>query len=214
VVALGGVHVTFRREIGIYERVEVRSRVAAWDEKWVVIVSCFVRRVTKGRGDKAEEELCAVGLSKYVVKKGRFTVRPERVFRVAGWLPEEPCKDDQGGGGKSSGHEGFEQVLEANGSADTEGNDREEEEDNDADGGLRTAQVPELAEKVILDEETAAAAASPASDAVSTRENRSSGWNAEAWSWGEIEEERSRGLHLAKGWLALDAELYGECERR
>jgi hypothetical protein len=217
---LGGVHVTFRKEIGIYETVGVRSRVLGWDGKWVVVMSYFVRRKHKKSGDG--EELCAVGLSKYVLKKGRFTVKPERVFEAAGWLPE-----------KVGGEEGEEEELSGSGAnsngfvdpgksksgkvnygsavsssfASIEPKDGEEGEGE----GLKSAQIPELAEKVVLDEH----AAETAADALSNMGGvgKTACWNADAWSWEEIEEERLRGLQLAKGWLALDAELGKEFER-
>lgn len=209
VVALGAVHVTFRREIGIYERVAVRSRVLSWDEKWVVVVSYFVRtKRARGKGTKngEEEELCAVGLSKYVVKKGRFTVRPERVFRMAGWLPEKPSSDQQLGGSKESNGETL-----SSSSADAGGKGSSVGE-QDANGGLTAARIPELAEKVVLDED-AAAAASGTADVLSTSVSGKIIWDADAWSWEEIEEERLRGLELARGWLALDGELSEEFEK-
>lgn len=196
-VALGAAHVSFRREISIYERVRVRSRVLGWDRKWLVVVTYFVRaRGGRKRGGEEGEELCAVGLSKYVLKKGRFTVRPERVFRTAGWLPE---KAD----------------LEVNGERALKMDDRPgsstETEAKDVEAGLTSAKVPEFTEKVILDDNTAAAAAN-AADALAWGDHEKTAWNAEAWSWEEIEEERLRGLRLADGWLALDGELCGEFE--
>lgn len=225
-VVLGAVHVTFRREIGIYERVWVRSRVLSWDEKWIIVVSYFVREAKKragvgrdgqmgGKGEERErEEVCAVGLSKYVLKKGRFTVMPERVFGMAGWLPQKP-------GGKKAGR-----MNESNGTGDVEravevgdkrasspsgvpvNDDKGEEVEGEADDGLSSAHIPKIAEKVVLDEEAAAAAV-----AASTVESAKTTWNAEAWSWDEIENERLRGLQLVKGWLALDRELQEEFER-
>ncbi|KAJ9602222.1 hypothetical protein H2200_013342 [Cladophialophora chaetospira] len=82
-VMLGSVHTSFHREIRPYELYEVRSRVLGWDKKWVVIGSFFVRPGNK-------ETLLASALSKYVIKKGRFTVPPERCFITAGWMPERP----------------------------------------------------------------------------------------------------------------------------
>jgi Thioesterase-like superfamily len=220
VVALGGVHVTFRKEIGIYEKVGVRSRVLGWDGKWVIVVSYFVRRKQKKGGDG--EELCAVGLSKYVLKKGRFTVKPKRVFEAAGWLPEKVGGEEEQlgrSGAKSNGFvdPGKSKSVKVNdgsavssSSASIETNDGEEGEGE----GLKSAQIRELADTVVLDEH-AAEAASRTADAISTMGGvgKTAGWNADAWSWEEIEEERLRGLQLAKGWLALDTELGEEFER-
>ena len=115
-VILGSVHASFLKEIKPYEVYEVRSRVLGWDAKWILIGSVFVRTKTAKdkRADHREvqkrversgvsveeartqigfdtkEVLYAACLSKYVVKKGRFTVPPERSWRSAGWLPERP----------------------------------------------------------------------------------------------------------------------------
>jgi hypothetical protein len=85
-IALGAVHTSFHKEIVPYEQYEVRSRVLGWDDKWCVIGSFFIRPAKRGR----DEVLLASSLSKYVVKKGRFTVAPERCFTAAGWLPRKP----------------------------------------------------------------------------------------------------------------------------
>ena len=88
-IILGSVHTSFRKETKPYERYEVRSRVLGWDEKWLVIGTWFIR-AAKGNG-KSEEVVLASALSKYVIKKGRFTVKPERGLRHAGLLPERPA---------------------------------------------------------------------------------------------------------------------------
>ncbi|OAP61526.1 hypothetical protein AYL99_03729 [Fonsecaea erecta] len=87
-VILGSVHTSFHREIKPYERYEVRSRILAWDNKWIVVGSWFIRPASSRKGK--QEVLLASALSKYVVKKGRFTVSPERCFATAGWLPRKP----------------------------------------------------------------------------------------------------------------------------
>lgn len=175
----------------MYERVWVRSRLLGWDDKWSVMVSYFVR-TRKTRGDEAEE-LCAVGLSKYVVKKGRFTVKPERFMTMGGWLPEK--KADQLRSEMGNGE------IKLS-SADMH------REDDEADEELGSAQIQE----VVLDETTFEAATS-AAHALSAGDADNSAWDAEAWSWEEIEEERLRGLQLAKTWLALDGELCGEFDK-
>lgn len=81
-VILGAVYASFQREIRPYERYEVRSRVLGWDRKWLVILSTFVR---PGKED-GEEDILASALSKYVIKKARYTVPPERCLAAAGWF--------------------------------------------------------------------------------------------------------------------------------
>jgi hypothetical protein len=189
----------------MYERVEVRSRVIGWDEKWVLILTSFVRR------RKGEEELCAVGLSKYVVKKGRFTVAPERVFRKGGWLPSKRDAEHHSGSMMNGGAE-----KASGGAHEPEISSASGEDENDkvegADEGLKEAQIPGVAEAVVANAEKTAAAVS-GNNVLPWTEDEKTTWNAEAWSWEEIEEERLRGLQLAKGWLALDSDLVAEFER-
>lgn len=184
-IALGATHLNFKREIAAYGRIAVRSRLIGWDGKWFVILSQFIRP-SKG---KKREELCAVGLSKYVIKKGRFTVKPERALSLGGWLPKNKRTDEEDTASPSPDN--------GNSGAKNEGS---------GNIGLKSTQAPEVAEKVILTKGGLAAAA----DALGKKEKAGMSWDPEAWSWEEVEEERLRGLELAKGWLALDAELYGE----
>ncbi|KAE8352332.1 hypothetical protein BDV28DRAFT_157976 [Aspergillus coremiiformis] len=78
-IALGSVYCGFKREIKPFERYVVESRVIGWDRKWLYVLSFFLR--PGGR------TLFASAVSKYVVKKGRLTVLPERVLRASGFLP-------------------------------------------------------------------------------------------------------------------------------
>jgi len=43
-LALGAVSCSFRRELKPYESYELWSRVLTWDEKWIYIVTHFVRK--------------------------------------------------------------------------------------------------------------------------------------------------------------------------
>ncbi|KAJ9133010.1 Capsule polysaccharide biosynthesis protein [Pleurostoma richardsiae] len=67
-LALGGVSCNFRREVRPFEQFEMWSRILAWDEKWVYIVTHFVRKDSakpkaytlypqQGQQRKAEEQL-------------------------------------------------------------------------------------------------------------------------------------------------------------
>jgi hypothetical protein len=89
IIPLGSVHTSFHKEIKPYEKYEVRSRLLGWDQKWMVIISYFVRP----KKYRKPEVVLASALSKYVVKKGRMTIPPERIFRTAGWLPERPADE-------------------------------------------------------------------------------------------------------------------------
>ncbi|KAL2826623.1 hypothetical protein BDW59DRAFT_171724 [Aspergillus cavernicola] len=112
-IILGGVQIVFRKEILPYQGYEVWSRVLSWDEKWVYIVSHFVRRgavrhrgyllqgrggiggqsilSNNGAGGKTGKEamVFASAVSRYVFKQGRRTVPPEQMLFECGLLPKE-----------------------------------------------------------------------------------------------------------------------------
>lgn len=122
-IALGGVSCNFKREIKPYERFEIWTRVLAWDRKWIYLVSWVVKEgvvvpdevalqsghaVRKSRGARAgetEEErkqrwqkaVFATSVAKYVVKKGRLTIAPEKVFRDSDLLPLRAGEDHDAG---------------------------------------------------------------------------------------------------------------------
>lgn len=117
-IMLGGVNCNFRREIKPFEAFEIWTRLLSWDQKWFYGISHFVKkgsvkpkgytlqpwRKSKEQDDKSHEKLAsgnstkpgphpaifATGIAKYVFKKGRLTIPPERVFRASGLLPPKP----------------------------------------------------------------------------------------------------------------------------
>ncbi|KAI4758952.1 hypothetical protein E4T52_01802 [Aureobasidium sp. EXF-3400] len=111
IVALGGVGCVFRKEIPPLVRFEVWTRLLAWDDKWIYIVSHIVKRGAfkpsnyllqnwrnggkKKQGKKEEQDkiksIYATSLAKYVVKKGRLTIAPEIVLRRSDLLPSRPA---------------------------------------------------------------------------------------------------------------------------
>ena len=198
-IALGGVHTSFRKEVGIYEKVEVRSRVCTWDSKWIVMISYFVRH------QGSQEELCAVGLSKYVCKKGRYTVRPERLLLHGGWLPTKP---DQNGSAIEQNKSVQKDASDANDHRRYEPIDPQVKKIGDPsedDAVSVTDAMPNGTEKVIWSQEQASE--SPQNTDLGTRKSI---WNANDWTWAEIEDERERGLQFSRKWLTLDADLYDE----
>lgn len=123
-IRLGGVSCQFRKEIKPYEKFEVWTRVLCWDRKWFYVISHFVKPGVfrpksymlqpwrDGRRQKdhdAESDgtvangnttpsphpaIFATGIAKYVLKKGRLTIPPERVFRASELLPPKPADYD------------------------------------------------------------------------------------------------------------------------
>ncbi len=115
-IRLGGVSCQFRKEIKPYERFEVWTRVLCWDQKWFYVISHFVKpgvvrprgytlqpwrkgEHKKGSNGNAESSttpsphpaIFATGIAKYVCKKGRLTIPPERVLRASKLLPTKPA---------------------------------------------------------------------------------------------------------------------------
>ncbi|KAK2767668.1 hypothetical protein FQN54_003826 [Arachnomyces sp. PD_36] len=109
---LGAVHTSFHREIKPYQRYEVKSRILAWDEKWIFVVSYFVKPGTviskvageallevnreatdldakKSDGARPGAGIFATAVSRYVLKKGRVTVPPEMLMGEMGFLGYE-----------------------------------------------------------------------------------------------------------------------------
>lgn len=71
---LGGATVQFRRELRIFQRFELVTRLVAWDEKWFYIEHRF----------EVGGDLHARGLVRGVIKEGRKTVAPAELLRAAG----------------------------------------------------------------------------------------------------------------------------------
>jgi len=122
-IMLGGVNCNFRREIKPYEGFEIWTRLLSWDQKWFYGICHFVKKGAvkpegytlqpwrKSKATQANESneklangdatksrthpaVFASGIAKYVFKKGRLTIPPERVFRAAGLLPPKPADQD------------------------------------------------------------------------------------------------------------------------
>jgi len=111
-LALGAVSCSFKRELKPYESYELWTRVLSWDEKWIYIVTHFVRkgavipdkytlypqqnssqseykrRESSSRVDSmsSNEAVVATALSKCVFKQGRRTVSPAFMLKQSGLL--------------------------------------------------------------------------------------------------------------------------------
>lgn len=96
--ALGGTSCVFKREIKPLQQYEVWSRVLAWDEKWLYIVSYFVKKgagkalergnaPASGEGPDINSVILASSVTRYVFKDGRITVPPRDVLVKAGLHP-------------------------------------------------------------------------------------------------------------------------------
>jgi hypothetical protein len=115
-LALGAVSCSFKRELKPYESYELWTRVLTWDEKWIYIVTHFVRKgavlpskytlypqqnspeqveelkrrdsTSSTCSEDGNEAVVATALSKCVFKQGRRTVSPDFMLKVSGIMPE------------------------------------------------------------------------------------------------------------------------------
>lgn len=116
-VMLGAVSCNFKREIKPYEGFEVWTRLLTWDNKWFYVIGHFVKKgavkpksytlqpwknskkgqsnghATTAAADRngTHPAIFATGIAKYVCKKGRRTIPPERVLRASELLPPKPA---------------------------------------------------------------------------------------------------------------------------
>ncbi|KAI9923581.1 hypothetical protein ASPWEDRAFT_40472 [Aspergillus wentii DTO 134E9] len=188
-VALGSVYCSFKREIKPFELFEIQSKVIAWDQKWVFILTFFLRPAAKKGGEKT---LLATALSKYVVKKGRLSVQPERVLRASGFLPPRPDGSSAPVNGGPDSTDGSGVGTPANGDGITAGA-----------GGVDGSLVREVLK---MDDEDM-----PEQGSLDAQKKANSdSWNEGGWTWERIEQERLRGIEVVEGYSGLDAKLHDE----
>lgn len=202
-IALGSVYCSFKREIKPYVQYEVESRVIAWDEKWLYVVSYFMRPRAQSNAAQDDKVLFASALSKYVVKKGRLTVAPERVLQLSGFLPARPAAGDNdslsplavanGSSADTTPAEGVVGVVDVQGIVGTVG----------VDGSL-VQEVLKLADDDNL---------APGTELESKRQGNAQSWDPDVWTWDKIDMERRRGLKVVESYSVLDNKLYEEWKR-
>lgn len=80
-IPVARVECTFKKELKLFETYDIVSKVGAWDDKWLYVISKFVKRKDK--------RIVAIGITKYVFKLGRVTIPPEVMVDRSGLLTEE-----------------------------------------------------------------------------------------------------------------------------
>jgi hypothetical protein len=106
-VILGGTTCTWRKEIKPYARYELWTRILSWDEKWLYVVTHFVKpgvfhpheyvmqpkRKTAEIREKEDSDtlksVYASSVARYVFKNNRRTIPPEEALRVCNLLPDD-----------------------------------------------------------------------------------------------------------------------------
>ncbi|KAK2863645.1 hypothetical protein FQN49_004138 [Arthroderma sp. PD_2] len=182
-VMLGSVYCTFKKEIKSYEKYEMRTKIAGWDEKWLYTLTFFLR-FPKRKGE--HKVLLAVGISKYVVKKGRKTVRPENVLRASGLLPPRPAGEE---------------LPSPPTALDTPASGEAIESGESLDEPL-LRKVLTLTENSDIDQAVLE----------NMKKTRETSEKAGAWDWHRIEEERIRGMGVVRSFVNIDAKLHEEVD--
>ena len=107
---LAAVQCTFKREIGPFQAYDLSSRILAWDDKSLFLVTYFLRpgtrlppdvELTGGPAAVLGEPtlrrcVYATMVTRYVCKAGRETVLPKTVLEAAGLLVSEAHGADRG----------------------------------------------------------------------------------------------------------------------
>lgn len=187
-IALGATYCSFKREIKPLQRFELRSHVAAWDEKWMYIVTVFLIADKKKGAKKGDKTVAAIGLSKYCIKKGRLTVPIERVFRASGLLPPRPDNTASPTGPA---------VTTAMSSAVDTPRTLDGLPDTTLDEVKLVQEVSKLgdqAEEVLHRQ----------------KQQNAASWSSEEWTWERIEEQRKKGLEMVHGYIALENNLFAD----
>lgn len=190
-VAVGSVYCSFKREIKPFERVNIQSKAVGWDQKWLYVLSFYLRPSSR-KGAQEKPILLATALTKYVVKKGRLTIPPERVLRTSGFLPfrpegagETPAATSKDISGDVTPADGKEGLATATGV------------DNSLVREVLKMEAENAPDRATLEEE---------------KEVNSGSWDTEEWTWERIEQERLRGLKVVEGYSTLDVKLQDEWE--
>lgn len=86
-IPVGSIQCLFKKELKIFQSYKIKSKVLAWDEKWLFVLSKFV--IPDKKSDNGER-LCAVAITKYVFKKnGRITIKPTELIKECNLYNDE-----------------------------------------------------------------------------------------------------------------------------
>ncbi|KFA60616.1 hypothetical protein S40285_07939 [Stachybotrys chlorohalonatus IBT 40285] len=116
-LALGAVSCNFRKEVLPYQEYEVWSKILTWDDKWLYIVTHFVRKdssvpkqsslypsIFVGEQDSGTNTLLehpnknsifATAMSRCVWKLGRKTITPSEILSKSDIFPSKSCSQTE-----------------------------------------------------------------------------------------------------------------------
>lgn len=96
--ALGGVSTHFRRPIEPYQSYDIQTRILSWDDKWIYVVSHFIKsgvETVHTDKDPSSDHVFASSIARVVIKKGRLTLPPEVVLSSQNLLPSRSSPADE-----------------------------------------------------------------------------------------------------------------------
>ncbi|KAH3682024.1 hypothetical protein WICPIJ_007016 [Wickerhamomyces pijperi] len=79
-VPVASLWTSFKKEIKPFEKYAIESRILGWDEKWIFVISKFV---------KVNGVVASTSITKYVLKDGRKTIKPREAIKFQGLWSEE-----------------------------------------------------------------------------------------------------------------------------
>ena len=198
VLAVGGVTCHFKKEIKPYEAYEVWTRVLCWDEKWLYLVSHFVKagsvkpksytlqpwrnlpgsvtgkEYTRSRNNQdrfTKSPVFASSVAKYVFKRGKVPIPPETILQEAHLLPPKP--------------------------------------DTSKRPSTDNSNSAEASSAELLSWKPDSRFRNPNTDEATIDGSVFSTDGSEAWDWNQTETEKIRGLQIAKLFAGLD-DLHNE----
>lgn len=80
-IPVASVECSFKKELKLFEKYDIVSKIGGWDGKWLFVVSKFVKQ--------KDNRTVAIAVTKYVFKKGRVTVPPTTLLERCGLLTKE-----------------------------------------------------------------------------------------------------------------------------
>ena len=100
---LGATGAIFLKEIKLFQKYQISSKILSWDEKWIYSAVKFETPDSEVKAG-ATRKTFAVLVAKTVFKEGRRTVPPQETFEESGLipLPHVEGKDQNGTNGKIS----------------------------------------------------------------------------------------------------------------
>lgn len=128
---LGGVGGIFLKEIKLWQKYVVKSRIAGWDDRWLYLINRFEATGPASEAN-AEKRVLAIIITKGCYKERRTTIPPQVVLEESGLIPLPEQEEDQANGAGT--HKDKSGKMDALGNANGKGWSRERIEEERVKG--------------------------------------------------------------------------------